>query len=321
MSSSESSDDEEYVLYKDRPEWRDIIPSDPEDAFPHQVVRICYSTEFKDAFDYFRAISEIGELSERTLKLTADCIKQNAANYTVWDYRRRILVALNIDLKSEFEFTSKIISRNIKNFQLWHHRQVICTMAKDGSREIGFTNLILAKDEKNYHAWQHRQWTIKQFDLFDGELETTAELLKSDVYNNSAWNHRFFVIKHTTGWTEELIRREIDFALDKITLAMDNESSWSYLRAVIDDNLTKYSSVVQYVTETWKKNSDNDNGQQIRFLAGFYVDLNAQNARENEQDCDGFKQEALSVLKALASEIDPIRKNYWGYLSRMIADI
>ena len=165
---------------------------------------------------------------------------------SVWDYRRRILVALNIDLKSEFEFTSKIIRRNIKKFQLWHHRQVICTMAKDGSREIGFTNLILAKDEKNYHAWQHRQWAIKEFDLFDGELETTAELLKSDVYNNSAWNHRYFVIKHTSGWTDVMIRREIDFALDKITFAMDNESSWSYLRAVIDDNLTKYSTGKRY---------------------------------------------------------------------------
>ena len=108
--------------------FSDIIPTDPEENFPHQVVRICYSTEFKDAFDYFRAISEKGELSERALQLTADCIKQNAANYTgimftfsttitlymeripvkqnqVWDYRRRILVALNVDLDSEFEFT------------------------------------------------------------------------------------------------------------------------------------------------------------------------------------------------------------------------
>ena len=62
--------------------FSDIIPTDPEENFPHQVVRICYSTEFKDAFDYFRAISEKGELSERALQLTADCIKQNAANYT-----------------------------------------------------------------------------------------------------------------------------------------------------------------------------------------------------------------------------------------------
>ena len=45
--------------------FRDVIPTDPEDNFPHQVVRIAYSPEFKDCFDYFRAISEKGELSQR----------------------------------------------------------------------------------------------------------------------------------------------------------------------------------------------------------------------------------------------------------------
>ena len=41
-----------------------MIPTDPEDDFPHQVVRIAYSPEFKDCFDYFRAIIEKGELSQ-----------------------------------------------------------------------------------------------------------------------------------------------------------------------------------------------------------------------------------------------------------------
>ena len=135
---------------------------------------------------------------------------------------------------------SKVIARNIKNFQLWHHRQVICTMANDGSREVNFTNTILAKDEKNYHAWQHRQWAIKKFSLYEGELATTVELLKGDVYNNSAWNHRYFIIKNTSGWSEDIVDREIEFTLDKISLAKDNESSWSYLRAVVRDDLTKY---------------------------------------------------------------------------------
>ena len=44
--------------------FRDVIPTDPEDDFPHQVVRIAYSPEFKDCFDYFRAITEKGELSQ-----------------------------------------------------------------------------------------------------------------------------------------------------------------------------------------------------------------------------------------------------------------
>ena len=113
-------------------------------------------------------------------------------------------------------------------------------MANDGSREVNFTNTILAKDEKNYHAWQHRQWAIKKFSLYEGELATTVELLKGDVYNNSAWNHRYFIIKNTSGWSEDIVDREIEFTLDKISLAKDNESSWSYLRAVVRDDLTKY---------------------------------------------------------------------------------
>ena len=47
----------------------------------------------------------------RVLELTADCIKQNPANYSVWEYRRRILKALNIDLKSEFDYTARIIAK------------------------------------------------------------------------------------------------------------------------------------------------------------------------------------------------------------------
>ena len=155
-------------------------------------------------------------------------------------------------------------------------------MAQDGSREIEFTNTILAKDEKNYHAWQHRQWAIKNFGLFEGELQesakfspsesrlesyfdtvkTTEELLKTDVYNNSAWNHRYFIIKSTSGigfffigsqqlelrfnpykgWTDDVRDGEIEFTLGKISIAQDNESSWSYLRAIIEDNLTKYQT-------------------------------------------------------------------------------
>ena len=55
------------LIYKGRKFYtflRDVIPTDPEDDFPHQVVRIAYSPEFKDCFDYFRAITEKGELSQ-----------------------------------------------------------------------------------------------------------------------------------------------------------------------------------------------------------------------------------------------------------------
>ena len=53
-----------YIAGKSYKLLRDVIPTDPEDDFPHQVVRIAYSPEFKDCFDYFRAITEKGELSQ-----------------------------------------------------------------------------------------------------------------------------------------------------------------------------------------------------------------------------------------------------------------
>jgi len=320
-SSEESSADESYTLYKDRPEWRDVIPTDPEDDFPHQVVRIAYSPEFKDCFDYFRAIIEKGELSQRAFQLTTDCIKQNPANYTVWEYRRQIIKALNIELDSEFAWTSSIIARNIKNFQVWHHRQMICKMANNGNNEIPLVNTILMKDEKNYHAWQHRQWAIKTYSMYSGEMDLVDQFLTKDIYNNSAWNHRYFIINNTSGWTKDVIDNEIDFTISKIKYAIDNESVWNYLRAIIKHDLLEYEKVVCFVTDLWEENKKCDNGQRIRHLAAFNVDMLAQQAKKDKSKCPDSKSQAIGILKMLIEDLDPIRTNYWNYQMRMIADI
>ena len=55
--------------------------------------------------------------------------------------------------------------------------------------------------------------------------------------------------------------------------------------------------MVDFVRETWSKQKENSNGQQIRFLASFYVDMNAQFAREKQSQREKCKEEALSVLK------------------------
>ena len=90
-----------------------------------------------------------------------------------------------------------------------YHRKVVIGWLKDASLELEFSASILDIDAKNYHTWQHRQWVIKEFKLWDNELEYVNTLLADDIRNNSAWNQRYFVIIHTTGYTEEVMKREI----------------------------------------------------------------------------------------------------------------
>lgn len=66
--------------------------------------------------------------------------------------------------------------------------------------------------------------------LFNGELDYIDELLTDDIRNNSAWNQRYFVFNNTTGFTEEVLHKEIAYTLNQILIAKENESAWNYLR-------------------------------------------------------------------------------------------
>ena len=57
------------------------------------------------------------------------------------------------------------------------------------------------------------------------------ELLDLDLRNNSAWNQRWFAV-HESGVpvTDEIINRELNFALRYLEKALDNESPWNYIR-------------------------------------------------------------------------------------------
>jgi len=140
------------------------------------------------------------ELSERTLKVTEYIIAINPAHYTCWGFRLRALfqvaktqpfpgvraeseeLAVGSELmwlQGEIEYLDKVAVQHEKNYQIWHHRQMVMDRIGEllGERgkeegnpkvkevvncEQAFTGRMFDLDSKNYHVWSYR-WVDSTF--------------------------------------------------------------------------------------------------------------------------------------------------------------
>ncbi|XP_022252036.1 protein farnesyltransferase/geranylgeranyltransferase type-1 subunit alpha-like isoform X2 [Limulus polyphemus] len=290
MNQDTPFEESNWVLYKDRPSWRDIEPLSQNDG-SSAIVQIAYSEKFRDVFDYFRAVLFKDEKSERSFKLTEDAISLNPSNYTVWYFRRVLLQALKKDLHKELIYVQSIIEDNPKNYQVWHHRQVIVDWLRDTSEEKQLTEAVLKVDPKNYHAWQHRQWVLEEFGIWEGEIEFVEQLLEDDIRNNSAWNHRWFCISRTSSGElmEDVLMKELNILEER--------------------GLTKYPFIWEFCEELYSE------GCRSPYLLAFMVDYLEAKGEESSDNLLSV-QRAIEICNALAIQHDKIRAEYWKFMAR-----
>uniref|UniRef100_A0AC35TRF7 Protein farnesyltransferase/geranylgeranyltransferase type-1 subunit alpha n=1 Tax=Rhabditophanes sp. KR3021 TaxID=114890 RepID=A0AC35TRF7_9BILA len=318
--SKEGSGQEEHDSYDitTDPMFSDVTPiysSEKEMA----VVNIAVPAREASIFAYFRAIISSNEISERGLQLSYKCIELNAANYTVWKYRRDCIKSLNKDLRKELEVMYDIFITNTKNYQVWRHRMEIISHLNDCTGELKYLDEIYEIDNKNYHAWQYRIWLVKEFNLCDeDQIIFTNLMLSSDLRNNSVWHYRNFVVSTIYGNNQDysLIEREIKFVKDAITRVVNNESAWSYLFGLLGMAKPEDVLMVYNFARDTAKEKKRSKIQANVFLMDLFTEMDSKD-QLRELLNDEFKvavQETSSELVAC----DEQRGQYWEDLGKLL---
>ncbi|XP_047945221.1 protein farnesyltransferase/geranylgeranyltransferase type-1 subunit alpha [Salvia hispanica] len=316
-------EERERIPIKERPEWADVRPV-PQDDGPNPVVPIEYTDDFTETMDYFRAVYLADERSPRALHLTKEAILLNSGNYTVWQFRRLILDALNADLHEELQFLDQITRENPKNYQIWHHRRWLAEKLGGhvASKEHEFSREIFCKDAKNYHAWSHRQWVLQALGGWEGELAYCSELIEADIFNNSAWNQRYYVVSKSPllGGLEVMRDSEVAYAIEAILTKPENESPWRYLRGLHKNDgnsLANDPRVASVCLDVLTGKTD------CIHALNMILDLlchRHQPSKELKDAVDavspdpnlsdvGLAEKVCSILKL----VDPMRANYWEW--------
>ncbi|KAL4966285.1 bifunctional protein farnesyltransferase/protein geranylgeranyltransferase [Aspergillus stella-maris] len=330
--------------YSSDHEWASIQPiplNDGSESGAMPLASIAYKEEYLEATSYLRAVMAANEMSERALKLTEDIIAMNPAHYTVWIYRAKIVFALEKDLIAELEWLNGFSLKYLKNYQIWHHRQVLVSSREHFPtlplKEMDFLMEMFAQDSKNYHVWTYRHWLVRHFGLWDSprEIADINSLLNSDVRNNSAWNHRYMLRfgprseepdagmvrgdgpptekgRHSVV-DEDLVDEELRFAQEKIITAPENRSPWSYARGVMRAAGRPLSDWTEFARKFVVDKRD-DQGQ--------IVDVEVKSSHAVELLADVYAQnaaqDAIRMLNLLKDKYDPIRRNYWDYRIKAI---
>lgn len=277
------------------------------------------------------------EHSPRVLELTEHIITLNAAHYTVWLYRANTLFALNSSVPDELAFVNEIALDNQKNYQIWHHRQLLIehlypsissspsSLEALADSERYFMTLMFNEDAKNYHVWSYRQYLVVKLDMFnEKELKSVEDLIRRDVRNNSAWSYRFFLvfsdpIYATTGLRanefdanipKDIVDRELEYAKSATYEAPQNQSSWNYLRGVVRKGGVELESLEGFAGDFVRLEDGEDvrSSHALDFLAEVWAER-------------GEREKADRALELLGDKYDKIRKNYWDWRRENLKEV
>ncbi|KAJ3157460.1 Rab geranylgeranyltransferase [Geranomyces michiganensis] len=201
------------------------------------------------------------EYDDDAFNLTTKLLSLNPEFYTMWNFRRQIILdrRTTIDSEayqglclSELQLADAALKINPKSYWVWNHRRWILENMPEAAwtRELKLLGRILDMDARNFHGWGYRRYVIASSGARSPweEFNYTTEKISQNFSNYSAWHYRSKVLVQAfTDPAEraEVIENEFELVRNAIYTEPADQSAWLYQRWLL--------SLVPQDTNRWSK--------------------------------------------------------------------
>ena len=191
--------------------------------------------------------------------LTAKLIELNPDFYTLWNFRKEIVLDCIAKtpaersslLNAELDLSFKALLKNPKCYSAWHHRLWVLDLdAEPVDREMALCTKMLTMDARNFHCWNYRRAVAERAKATpQSEFEFTTTKINENFSNYSAWHYRTVLIPriYSHAWLEatdaspaerdqrrhaydEFIDAEFQLVKGAFYTEPEDQSAWLYHR-------------------------------------------------------------------------------------------
>lgn len=180
-------------------------------------------SNYKALVEQIFTLRENGDHSLGSFELTTRLLSTNPEFYTVWNYRREILLELfksgSVDenqavLTQDLQLLLSLLKRYPKCYWIWNHRrwclfELVAIERVNWKYEFAIVSKLLELDARNFHGWQYRRFVVENIERASvakvkdvseetlalleinvREFEYTTTKINSNLSNFSAWHNR-----------------------------------------------------------------------------------------------------------------------------------
>ncbi|KDQ60631.1 hypothetical protein JAAARDRAFT_172668 [Jaapia argillacea MUCL 33604] len=287
--------------------------------------------------------------SKEAFDLATKLLHSNPEFYTIWNYRRNILIngifpsssveEINSILSSDLSLTTSALKAHPKVYWIWNHRrwclenvppgpssptgeQTQGWRQKNWEREMYVVERMLDADARNFHAWNYRRYILSLFPTPPPptqELKYTTHKIESNFSNFSAWHQRSKILPliwEKEGKEREEEMRELEFDLVRNALYTDpnDQSAWLYHRWLIGPHPDPIL-LTREITSIQELLSEQPDSKWCMESLVHYTLLLISLTPETERE--EMKSECRRLLAELAG-VDPCRKNRYQEISERL---